>query len=111
MKIVIFLSFIFSVNVFADSTKFQVKLTDLTNLARSSAIEACGIATHADGKKPLLVTITHDQSKYTTVTDESGNWCLVFKRWTGSGKISIIAATMDFSEKSSEVLINNLRGN
>lgn len=47
----------------ADASKFEVKVVDLTNLARSTALEACGTAKHADGKKPLLVTLTHDQSK------------------------------------------------
>ena len=88
------------VNASADASKFEVKVVDLTNLARSTALEACGTAKHTDGKKPLLVTITHDQSKYTTLTDEAGNWCVVFKRWTNSGKIAVEASTMDFSEKS-----------
>ncbi len=88
----------------ADASKFEVKVVDLTNLARSTALEACGTAKHADGKKPLLVTLTHDQSKYTTLTDESGNWCVVFKRWTNSGKITVEASTMDFSEKSGTTL-------
>lgn len=87
-----------------DATKFEVKVDDLTNLARSTALEACGTAKHKDGKKPLIVTLTHDQSKYSTLTDEAGNWCVVFKRWTNSGKISVEASTMDFSEKSDTIL-------
>ena len=89
---------------FAESSKIDVKVFDLNNLAKGAALEACGMATHAEGKKPLLVKLTHDQSKYTTVTDESGNWCVVFKRWTNSGKITVEASTMDFTEKSNTTL-------
>lgn len=103
MKILIILLTLTSVNVFANASKFNVKIVDLTNLAKSTALEACGTATHSEGKKPLIVTITHDQSKYTTLTDEAGNWCIVFKRWTGDGAITAVAATIDFSEKSGTV--------
>lgn len=91
-------------SAYADASKFEVKVVDLSNLARSTALEACGTAKHMDGKKPLMVSLTHDQSKYTTLTDEAGNWCIVFKRWTNSGKISVEASTMDFSEKSGAAL-------
>lgn len=92
-----------SASASADTSKFEVKVVDLTNLARSTALEACGTAKHNEGKKPLLVTLTHDQSKYTTITDETGNWCVVFKRWNNSGKITVEASTMDFSEKSEKI--------
>lgn len=101
MKTFIFLGLIIlGTTVFAAESKFTVKIADLSNLAKSTALEACGTALHTEGKKPLLITLTHDQSKYTTLTDESGNWCVVFKRWTGSGAITVTAATMDFTEKS-----------
>lgn len=105
MKKIFLISFLIlaGLNASADASKFEVKVVDLTNLAKSTALEACGTAKHTDGKKPLLVTITHDQSKYTTITDEAGNWCVVFKRWTGSGKITVEASTMDFSERSGAV--------
>ena len=99
-KLCFWLLAILSTTVFADTTKFEVAVVDLTNLASSTALEACGTAKHADGKKPLLVTLTHDKSKYTTVTDESGAWCIVLKRWNYNGKIAVQASTIDFSEKS-----------
>ncbi len=94
---------ILSTTVLADTTKFEVTVIDLTNLANSTALEACGTAKHTERKKPLLVTLIHDKSKYTTVTDESGAWCIVFKRWNYNGKILVEASTMDFSEKSGSV--------
>lgn len=87
----------------AQSSKFNVKIIDLTNAAKSTALEACGTASHVDGKKPILVTLTHDQSKYTTVTDKNGNWCVLFKRWTNSGAIAVEASTMDLTESSGSI--------
>ena len=87
----------------AQNSKFNVKIVDLTNAAKSAALEACGTAVHTEGKKPLLVTLTHDQSKYTTVTDKNGNWCVLFKRWTNSGAILVEASTMDLSESSGTI--------
>lgn len=84
----------------ADVSRFEVKVVDLTNLAGNAALEACGTAKHVEGKKPLVVTLSHDQSKYSTLTDVSGNWCVVFKRWNFSGKITVEASTLDFSDKS-----------
>jgi len=104
MKTFIFLGLIIlGTSAFADESKFTVKIGDLTNLAKSTALEACGTAVHAEGKKPLLITLTHDLSNYTTLTNEAGNWCVVFKRWTGKGAITVIAATLDFKEKSGTV--------
>lgn len=88
----------------ADVSKFEVKVVDLTNLAGNAALEACGTAKHVDGKKPLVVTLSHDQSRYSTLTDVAGNWCVVFKRWNFSGKITVEASTIDFSETSGTTL-------
>jgi len=94
-----FIVSVLSVGAFAQS-KIKVEVNDLTNLANSSALEACGTAIHADGVKPLLVTIKHDESVYTTVTSEDGKWCVVFKRWNNSGNITATASTLDFRDKS-----------
>lgn len=98
------LLFLSSAALFANANKFEVVVVDLTNLANSTALEACGTAKHVDGKKPLLVTLSHDKSKFTTVTDELGAWCVVFKRWNYNGKITVQASTLDFSEKSGPVI-------
>ena len=95
---------IMSTGVLANASKFEVAIVDLTNMANNTALEACGTAKHIEGKKPLLVTLSHDKSKYTTLTDESGTWCIVFKRWNYNGKITVQASTLDFSEKSGPAL-------
>lgn len=35
----------------------EIKVESLTNGARSTVLEACGTAVHAQGIKPLLVTV------------------------------------------------------
>lgn len=90
---------VFGASAFADS-KLKVEIKELTNLAKSTALEACGVASHDDGTKPLLITLKHDSSTYTTLTSEDGKWCVTFKRWNMTGKITVQAATMDFKEKS-----------
>ena len=88
--------------VFAESL-IQVEIKDLTNVRGNGALEVCGVATHAQGVKPLLVTVLHDASSYTTLTDKNGKWCTVFKRWTNDGKVFVSGSTIDFKD-SSEVL-------
>lgn len=73
----------------------EVKVETLTNGARSTVLEACGTATHVAGIKPLLVTIKHDLSSYTTLTNPDGKWCVLFLRWTNSGKIDVSATTLN----------------
>ena len=73
----------------------EVKVESLTNGARSTVLEACGTATHAQGIKPLLVTVKHDLSNYTTLTSPDGKWCVLFLRWTNSGKIDVSATTLN----------------
>lgn len=99
MKKIILLLFLVSSAALADS-KIKVEIKDLNNLANSSALEACGTAVHSDGIKPLLVTLKHDESVYTTLTSEDGKWCVVFKRWNNSGNATATASTLDFKDKS-----------
>lgn len=74
--------------------KTTVKITSLTNGARSTVLEACGTATHVEGKKPLLVTAKHDESYYTTLTNADGKWCVLILRWTNKGEVDATATTL-----------------
>ena len=74
--------------------KTTVKITSLTNGARSTVLEACGTATHIEGKKPLLVTAKHDESYYTTLTNPDGKWCVLILRWTNKGEVDATATTL-----------------
>lgn len=84
---------------FADN-KITVSIDELTNIDRGHSMEACGTAKHVDDKKPLVVTLTHDQSTYNTLSGENGRWCVVIRRWTFNGQVTAKASTLDFSETS-----------
>lgn len=100
MKTIILVSaFFISLRVFADEN-ISVKVESMANTSGNGSIEACGNAVHKDGKRPLVVTLKHDQSYYTTLTAVNDKWCVLFKRWTYSGKIDVSATTLDQSERS-----------
>lgn len=79
---------------FGDAEEITLKLTSLHNVTGNGAMEACGSASHKNGTKPLLVTIKHDESYYTTLTAPNDQWCVVLKRWTYSGKVEASATTL-----------------
>lgn len=101
-KLVLMSVFCVSQVAFAESL-IKVEIKDLTNVRGNGALEVCGVATHAQGIKPLLITVIHDASSYTTLTDRNGKWCTVFKRWTNDGKVLVSGSTIDFKD-GSEVL-------
>lgn len=76
-----------SAGAHAAESKIKVEITSLENIGSASAMEACGTAKHSDGLKPVLVTVKHGESKYTTLTSPDGEWCVVIKRWTFNGQI------------------------
>lgn len=92
---VIFLSVVASTQIWAETNDLiDIEITSTSNLRQSGAIEVCGKASHKDGIKPLLVTIRHDESYYTTLTAPNGAWCQVIKRWTFDGRVSVSASTL-----------------
>jgi len=89
---------------FADASEIDLKITSLTNTRGNGAMEACGTARHSDGMKPLIITILHGGSSYSTLTSDTDHWCALIKRWTGSGKIRVYAVTLLGDQKSEELL-------
>lgn len=94
MKHMIIATFILFGATALANEKTTVKITSLTNGARSTVLEACGTATHIEGKKPLLVTAKHDESYYTTLTNPEGKWCVLILRWTNKGEVNATATTL-----------------
>ena len=95
-----FLLFSFAIGFSASSLALgaqdpiAVSIDSLTNISGNGALEACGTAIHKDGVKPILLTLKHSDSYYTTLTAPNGKWCVVFKRWTYDGKIDVSATTL-----------------
>ncbi len=80
--------FVLSNNAYTE--ELVVKITSLTNISGNGAMEACGIVENQKGKTSL-VTIKHKESSYTTLTDKTGSWCQVIKRWSYNGETDAIA--------------------
>ncbi len=101
MKKMSFSSFAFAIsilsvsgNAFAADEPIRVTIDSLSNVSGNGALEACGTAVHKDKIKPLLVTLKHDESYYTTLTAPNDKWCIVYKRWTYNGKADVSATTL-----------------
>ena len=88
------IALVLSFSAFAGE-EIKVTIDSLSNTSGGGSMEACGTASHVAAKKPLLVTIKHDQSYYTTLTAPNGIWCSVIKRWTYNGSIEVGATTLD----------------
>lgn len=80
--------------LFAGDEDIKIEVTSMVNFARSTGIEVCGTAVHKNGVAPLLVTIKHTESYYTTLTAPNGVWCQLIMRWTSSGEVDVTAATL-----------------
>ncbi len=92
--------FFISANIFASGT-IAIKVTSMANISGNGAIEACGTAVHSEGEKPILITVKHDASYYTTLSAPNGVWCVVYKRWTYDGTIDLSATTLTDASKMS----------
>lgn len=86
--------------VSANAAEIDLKITSLSNVRGNGAMEACGTALHSQGIKPLVVTVKHDESIYSTLTSGEGKWCVLIKRWTFSGEVEAYATTLDGTRKS-----------
>ena len=91
---ILLLSIMFSVCIFAANEPITVTIDSLSNISGNGALEVCGKAVHKDGKRPILVTIKHDQSYYTTLTAKNDVWCIVYKRWTSRGQVEVTATEL-----------------
>lgn len=88
-----FLGVILLSGAMAHADDVTVTIDSLTNVSGNGSLEACGTAVSKDGAKPLLVTLKHDESFYTTMTAANNKWCVVFKRWTFDGKVDVSATS------------------
>lgn len=71
----------------------EVEITSLTNIRGNGAMEACGFVKNQE-EKTSLVTLVHDESYYTTLTNEEGKWCQVIKRWNFNGNTAAQAKSL-----------------
>lgn len=84
----------FSGAVFADDG-IDLKIDWVHNVAKSTVLEVCGKATSKSGKWPLLVSITHGESVFSTLTSRDQKFCLLLARQTWDGKVTAVASSLD----------------
>lgn len=98
---------IFGVLIFISFPAFagEISLTidGVYNVAKSTVLDVCGKAVSKTGKWPIVVSVTHESSIYTTMTSKDNRYCVLITRQNWKGEVSAIANTIDGSETSSSI--------
>lgn len=108
MKKWIFLSFLITQTAFANGD-IDITIDWVANVAKSAVLEVCGKAVEKSGKWPLVISIVHGQSTFSTVTNKEGKFCQLLSRQTFKGEVDVRAATMDGQVASTTIQIEKLR--
>lgn len=74
-----------------------VKIDWLVNVSNSKMLEVCGTAISKTGQWPLLVTVNHGNSSFTTLTNKSGRYCQTFARQNFNGSTTVEATSLNQS--------------
>jgi len=94
MKLFILTILSVSVSAFA-ADDIDVKVGWLENVAKGAVIEVCGTAISKTGKWPLIVSIVHGESTFSTVTNKEGKYCQLIGRQNFKGIVNVNATSMD----------------
>lgn len=94
MKYTIFVLLLLLSSIAFSAGDISITIDSLANTSGNSAIEVCGTAIEKDGLKPLLVTVKHYGSYYTTLTAPNNKWCVLIMRWTFNGTVEASATTL-----------------
>ncbi len=76
----------------ADS--IEAKVERMANVRGNGAIEVCGSVSPVTGKA-AWVTVTHADSKYSTLSSPEGEWCTLVRRATFDGKVEVSARAFE----------------
>lgn len=77
------------------ASDIDVTIDWVDNVAKSTVLEVCGKAISKSGKWPLVVSLTHGESTFSTITNKDGKYCQLLGRQTYNGKVDVSAASMD----------------
>lgn len=95
MKKVILSAMLFvSVNATA-ADDIDVTIDWVQNVARSTVLEVCGKAVSKSGKWPLIVSVVHGESTFSTMTNKEGKYCQLVGRQNNKGTVNVFATSMD----------------
>ncbi len=93
-KIILSAILLMSVNTFA-ADDIDVTIDWVQNVARSTVLEVCGKAVAKSGKWPLIVSIVHGDSTFSTITNKEGKYCQLLGRQNYKGTVNATANSMD----------------
>ena len=99
-----FITLLFGFSAFA-SDDIEIKIDWVENVANSKVLEVCGKAVSKSDKWPLLISITHGDSVFSTLTSKDNRFCQLLGRQTWDGKVSVEASTLD--QKTTSKIITN----
>lgn len=89
---------IFIGNTVYASDDIDVKIDWVQNVSKSTVLEVCGSATSKSGKWPLIVSISHGESVFSTMTSKNNRYCQLVARQSWNGKVTVEAASLDRSD-------------
>ncbi len=78
----------------------ELRIDWVQNVAKSTVLEVCGKAVSKTGKWPLLISVTHGESVFSTMTSKDNRFCQLVGRQTWDGKVIVVASTLDQREIS-----------
>lgn len=91
-KLIIAMTFIGSI---AQATEdITVTVDWVQNVAKNAVLEVCGKAVSKSGKWPLVVSINHGESTFTTLTNKEGKYCQLLGRQTFKGEVEATAVPL-----------------
>jgi hypothetical protein len=93
-KIIISSMLFISLNAMA-ADDIDVTVDWVQNVARSTVLEVCGKAVSKSGKWPLIVSVVHGESTFSTMTNKEGKYCQLVGRQNYKGTINVSATSMD----------------
>lgn len=72
-----------------------VKIDWLVNVGNSKLLEVCGTAVSKSGQWPLIVSVNHGKSVFTTMTNTEHRYCQTFARQTFNGATTVKATSLN----------------
>ncbi len=72
-----------------------IKIDWVENVANSKLLEVCGTAISKSGKWPLLISVIHGESVFSTVTNSKNRYCQLVSRQNFSGNVMVEAISFD----------------
>ncbi len=93
-KVILSATLFLSVNAFA-TDDIDVTIDWVQNVARSTVLEVCGKAVAKSGKWPLIVSVVHGESTFSTMANKEGKYCQLIGRQNYKGTVNATATSMD----------------